>query len=229
MKCAESGVYGDKSLREQVFAVLEELPGGIDTGLGRPGMDLWKILVLGTLRLTLNCDYDRLQELANNHRSIREMLGHGIRDEDLRYGLQTLKDNVSLLTLDLLKEINTIVVNAGHQFHKADEVLMGRCDSFVVETHVHFPTDINLLSDAVRKAVTLSAELSNGYDLTLWRQSEFNLRQFKRCYRTAQKIKHSSSKDEEKKAKRRVSKKGQNEGVSAPVKWTRSLAPILHG
>ncbi len=195
-------VYGDKSLREQVFAILEKLPDGIDTGLGRPGMDLWKILVLGTLRLTLNCDYDRLQELANHHKSIREMLGHGIRDEYLRYGLQTLKDNVSLLTLDHLKDINTIVVNAGHQFCKAGEGLMGRCDSFVVETQVHFPTDINLLSDAIRKAVTLSAELSNGYGLTLWRQSEFNLRQFKRCYRIAQKIKHSTSKDEEKKVKR---------------------------
>jgi len=32
---------------------------------------------------------------------------------------------------------------------------MGRCDSFVVETNVHFPTDISLAFDAVRKVIQL--------------------------------------------------------------------------
>jgi IS5 family transposase len=195
-------LYEDNSLREQVFAILEKLTDGINCRLGRPGMNLWKILVLGTLRLNLNCDYDRLQELANNHKTIRQMLGHGITDEDRYYGLQTLKDNVALFTLDHLNDINQIVVSAGHQFCKVGGELMGRCDSFVVETDVHFPTDINLLYDAVRKVITLSADLADGQGLTLWRQSHFNVRQFKICYRAAQKIKHSTSKDEEKKAKR---------------------------
>jgi hypothetical protein len=34
---------------------------------------------------------------------------------------------------------------------------MGRCDSFVVETDVHYPTDINLLFDAVRKMIQVAA------------------------------------------------------------------------
>ena len=73
---------------------------------GRPGMSLWKIFVLGVLRLDLSCDYDRLCELANNHKTIRQMLGHSDIFDNDSYNLQTLKDNVSLLKADLLEEIN---------------------------------------------------------------------------------------------------------------------------
>jgi len=31
-------------------------------------MEQWKILVLGVLRLGLNADYDRIHELANQHK-----------------------------------------------------------------------------------------------------------------------------------------------------------------
>jgi hypothetical protein len=44
-----------------VFAILASVvPEEVDPDNGRPGMTLWKILVLGTLRLSLNWDYDRL-------------------------------------------------------------------------------------------------------------------------------------------------------------------------
>ncbi len=35
--------------------------------VGRPGMTLWRILVLGTLRLGDNKDFDSVHELANQH------------------------------------------------------------------------------------------------------------------------------------------------------------------
>ena len=70
----------------------------------------------------------------------------------------------------------------------------------MVETHVHFPTDISLLWDAIRKVVTLTARLCGEHELTLWRQSQFNLRQVKKDYRKVQKTRHSTSKDERKKA-----------------------------
>lgn len=79
---------------------------------------------------------------------------------------------------------------------------MGRCDSFVVETDVHFPTDINLLFDAVRKMIQLAAFIGQEIGSSMWRQSEYNIRSFKKLYRIAQRLKHSSSKDETKKAKR---------------------------
>ena len=81
-------------------------------------MDLWKALVLATLRLNLNWDYDRLLEMANQHRTIRQMLGHGWRDDGDGYKLQTIKDNVDLLDEASLRQINGLVVKAGHRLLK---------------------------------------------------------------------------------------------------------------
>jgi len=36
-------------------------------------------------------------------------------DDDVIYPLQTLKDNISLLTPEILDEINTLVVKEGHK------------------------------------------------------------------------------------------------------------------
>ncbi|NYZ64915.1 ISNCY family transposase, partial [Endozoicomonas sp. SM1973] len=129
-------IYITPEVREQVFTILEEsIVGKTNPRLGRPGMELWKILVMGVLRINLNCDYDRLHELVNQHRTIRAMLGHGVNWEDLtEYHLQTIKDNVSLLTPEILDKINTVVVETGHKLLKKNEEasLEGRCDSFVV-------------------------------------------------------------------------------------------------
>ena len=77
----------------------------------------------------------------------------------------------------------------------------GRCDSFVVETDVHFPTDISLLYDAIRKIISLIALQCSKSNLDRWRQSMCLIRKFKRLYRIISKLKHSTSKDEQKKAK----------------------------
>ena len=167
-------------------------------------MELWKILVFGVLRLNLNWDYDRLVEMANNHKTIRLMLGHCSFNDDHEYKLQTLKDNVSLLTPEILEEINTVVVEGGHYLvkKKEDEELKGRCDSFVVETNVHYPTDINLLFDAMRKVINLVVKLSTLSGRTDWRQSRYNIKTLKQLFRKAQQLKRSTSKDEKKKTKR---------------------------
>lgn len=81
-------------------------------------MDLWKILVMGSLRLNLNLDYDRLHELVNNHKTIREMFGHGIFESEDTYNLQTIKENVRLLAPEMLCEINKVIVDAGHDLVK---------------------------------------------------------------------------------------------------------------
>ena len=64
-------------MRERLFALLDEhiLPEA-DRTVGRPGMDLWQILVLGVLKQGLGCDFDRLHELTNHHDTIRAFLGH---------------------------------------------------------------------------------------------------------------------------------------------------------
>ena len=192
-------IYTNAALRTSIFELLDAkiLPKVSKTN-GRPGMPLWNILVCGVIRLDLNCDYDRLHELVNHHNTLREMLGHASFD-DVSYHFQTLKDNVRLLTPELLDEINQLVVAAGHVLvkKKADEALRGRCDSFVVETHVHFPTDINLLLDAMRKTIVLSAQWCDELGLSDWRQYVYNLRQVKQAMRTAQNKKRSKAKSPE--------------------------------
>ena len=61
------------------------------------------------------------------------LLGHGGLD-DKKYSLQSIKDNMSLLTPEILDEINKVVVNVGHQVigHQAGSPLKGSCDSFVL-------------------------------------------------------------------------------------------------
>ena len=208
-------VYTELALRERVFAILQEVipervtgQGKADSGTGRPGMEQWRILVLGVVRLGLNADYDRIQELANQHSTLRQMLGHGDWTDKAQYKLQTLKDNLRLFTPEILDRINQEVVGAGHVLAKKSpaEGLAVRCDSFVVETHVHYPTDINLLWDAMRKTIEIAAEQSSTYGLTEWRQSAYNLRQLKKLYRQAQKLKHSSSKDEAKRQDKQASR-----------------------
>ena len=129
----------------------------VNCEVGRPGMELWKIFVLGTLKSGMNCDDDRLQALANQHSTLRQMSGHSDGTDIETYALQTRIDNVSKLTPAILSEINQVVVEAGHELvkKKPDETLKGRCDSFVVETDVHYPTDTNLLWDAMRKLLTV--------------------------------------------------------------------------
>lgn len=75
-------------------------------------MDLWEIFVLGTIRLNPNFDYDKLVEIANEHKTVREFLGH--IDFNDRYALQTVKDNVLRLTPEVLDQIGSVVIDKGH-------------------------------------------------------------------------------------------------------------------
>ena len=196
-------LYQDPAKRAKLFELLEsEMAPKIDKRTGRPGMTLWSIFVCGVIRLDLNIDYDRLHELVNQHNTIRQMLGHGLFDP-AAYHYQTLKDNVTLFTPELLDKINQIVVDAGHDLvkKKEGEVLRGRCDSFVVETDVHYPTDITLLFDATRKVIELTARLSADQGLSDWRQHAYNVRHLKRHLRAAQSAKHSKARNETQKEK----------------------------
>jgi len=193
-------VFCTPEVRKKVFRILEKMiPPQTNWDNGRPGMQLWTILVLGTLRLNCNWDFDKVKEMADNHRTLRQMLGHGIGDIECRYPLQTIEDNVSLFTPEILDKINQVVVKAAHGLLGTEpEKIQGRCDSFVVETDVHFPTDINLLLDAMRKIVTLLGRLSSSLGQTEWRQSAYIMRKLKRLYRAAQNQKQRSRKSRNK-------------------------------
>ena len=198
-------IYCNRNVRSQVFAALRDLiPEDVDPNNGRTGMDLWKILVLGTLRLSCNWDYDKLMDIANNHKTLRLLLGHSSIFDESYYPLQTLKDNLSLFTPEVLDRINRIVLQHGLEVigKKKDEELRASCDSFVVETDVHYPTDINLLFDAMRKVILLVMTLCDDLGLSGWRKGLYNLKKVKKYFRKAQQLKRSTSKDKTKKAKR---------------------------
>ena len=228
-------IYTDPVLQDSVFEILEqiipkrdreestdeELNESVSSNLGRPGMDQWKILVLGTLRVGLNTNFDRIHDLANNHATIRQMLGHGDWCGETDYSLQTIKDNLTLFTPEILVQISHEVIKSGHILIKKNkkeseknegetnnngtstpDQLRGRCDSFVLETNVHFPTDLSLLLDATRKLITESERLAKQYGMTGWRQFKKNLKKLKKLYRRIQILKHSTSKNETKRLER---------------------------
>jgi hypothetical protein len=112
-------IYTHDAARKKVFRTLEAiLDPSVSTEVGRPGMELWKIFVLATVKLGLNCDFDRLQELANQHKTLRQMLGHSGWEDTTVYKLQTLIDNVSALKPSVLADLNQVIVASGHEVAK---------------------------------------------------------------------------------------------------------------
>ena len=114
-------LFCDLELSAQVYEALEKC---INAKVRNPrtgclGMSYWEVLVLAVVRLTLDCDYDRLEHTANYDKLVRLLLGVEVFGGDLkRYPLQTIKDNVGLLDEATLIEINKIVVKAGHSLVK---------------------------------------------------------------------------------------------------------------
>jgi IS5 family transposase len=195
-------IFITPELNERVFSILEEKICGVKKKTGRPGMDLWEILVLGSARMALDCDYDRLQYLANYDRLIRGIMGveaTGFGAEVKEYKYQTIRDNVALLDEELIVRINAIVVEVGHSVvnKKEGPGLKIKADTYVLETNVHYPTDTNLLLDAGRKCVDVMGKLSNRHGITGWRKHKSWQRGLKNLYRVAVKSARSGAKNKQ--------------------------------
>jgi IS5 family transposase len=185
------------TLKAEIFALLEAKIIAGKQATGRTGMDLWQILVLGVVRLGLDADWDRMEDMANHHLLVRQMLGVPATPwgEDAKvFGHQTLRDNVALLDDQLLQQINAAIAAAGREVFakKAGApvaALEVKVDSYVLETDVHFPTDLNLLWDAGRKCVDLiEGYRAAGYALPGWRKAKDWRRQLKNLQRTASQV-----------------------------------------
>jgi len=193
-------IYGKPEVRNEVFSILETEVPARDVRNGRPGMHLWQILVLAVLRANCNWDWDKIMYMANTHGQIRQMMG--IADWDGQsFSLQAIKDNISLLKPETLDRIAVLAAVEGQKLlkKKGGGELRGRCDSFVLETNVHYPTDINLLLDAMRKVILLTAMLCMKAGVTGWRNAVDNFKKVRQSYRKCQKMKHSTSRDDDKK------------------------------
>ena len=187
-------IWMHPTLKAEIFALLEAKILAGKQATGRTGMDLWQILVLGVVRLGLDADWDRLEHVANYDSLVRQMLGVPAApwgEEDKRFGHQTLRDNVALLDDELLQQINARIAAAGREVFAKKAGAPGaaleiKVDSYVLETDVHFPTDLNLLWDAGRKCVDLVEKFRrSGYALPGWRKAKDWRRQLKNLQRTA--------------------------------------------
>jgi hypothetical protein len=169
-------IYCNEEYNENIFNILEKYITKNKKKTGRKGMDLWSIFVLAQVRLCMNLSYDVLHNQANNHRTMRQLMGvektFGFEPVEFKY--QNIYDNVGLLTDEILSEINQIIVEFGHKevFKKKDETpLRLKTDSFVVESNVHFPTDYNLLWDCMRKCLdAIEKFLKKHESISGWRK-----------------------------------------------------------
>ena len=113
-------IFQTPQLNSQVFELLEKKVVGGKKATGRPGLDLWHILVLGVVRLALDCDYDRLEYLANYDGLLRQILGLDplLSDPEKPFHYKTLSENVCHVDEELLGQINALVVQAGRAAFK---------------------------------------------------------------------------------------------------------------
>lgn len=189
-------IFVTEELNSKVFTILEEHLMKNKKRTGRNGMSLWEIFVLSLVRLNLNIDYDFLLDQANNHRELRGIMG--VSRNDFRivkdYHEQTLRDNVGLLDEEILRQLNEVIVEASHGVIKKNEgvevlELYTKVDSYVVETNVHFPTDINLLWDSGRKVLdTIGHLLKSGLQLSGWQKHRYHRRKLRSNYRKCAEI-----------------------------------------
>lgn len=222
-------IWTQPTLKVEIFALLEAKVLAGKKATGRTGMDLWQILVLGVVRVGLDADYDRLEDLANHHSLLRQMLGVAATpwgDEAKVFAHQTLRDNVALLDDALLREINARVAAAGREvFKKKDaapaEPLQIKVDTYVLETDVHFPTDLNLLWDAGRKCVELIEKYRDqfGYALPGWRKAKDWRRRLKALERSTSKAAHGGGPGKEAR---------QRQAVREYLRAGRELATKVH-
>lgn len=168
-------LFTNNSLRDRLLGVLET-EAFPSKNKGRRGMDLWHVLVLGVIRLGLDMDYDRLTDMANHHELVRKVMGvytSGLFEEKVIFKHRTIHGNVSRLTPEILEKLNEIIVlEGGCFFSSKNRGLSVKVDSYVLESNIHFPTDLNLLWDAGRKCLDLVIKLQDEYPLPGWRKIE---------------------------------------------------------
>ena len=178
-------IWCDEALRARLFVLLDEhiLPEA-DRTVGRPGMDLWQILVLGVLKQGLGCDFDRLHDLTNHHQTIRAFLGHGDFDDKTRYEYQTVVDNVSLLTPELLSAVGRLVVESGHKVAKKS--LASHYAGGVIRSSSRRTCTIRRTSaclwDAVRCLLRETGLTAEQYAVRGWRQWRHLSREVKKLF-----------------------------------------------
>lgn len=182
-------IYTRPAFRQKALQLVEQdLAQHADLKKGKPGMTLWQILVLGTVKQACNYTYDHLQYLAENDRNLEAMLQrHSWQEEEL-FHFKRIRNNVCLIRPETIEQISHLVVAEGHRLMPAAaEQVRGDC--FVAETNIHYPTESSLLIDGLTKIVEIGPPLAERTGQRHWRQSKSLLKKAKKAARAIGRIK----------------------------------------
>jgi len=182
-------LYSQPKLRQQALDLIEQdVVGDADANRGRPGMTLWQILVLASVRLGCDFTYDHLQDLAENHNNLRHFMQVFQDWKDEPFDWRRIRDNVCLVQPETIEKINHLIVAEGHRLAPAAvETIRG--DSFVAETNIHYPTESSLILDGLQKILTLAPELASRHGRLGWRQAKSLSKKAKRAAREIGRVK----------------------------------------
>jgi IS5 family transposase len=176
-------IYSQAELRDSILeAVARDVNPGTSRKRGRQGMFYWQILVLAAVRLGCGLDYDKLQDLAEQHRALRQIMGIGDWEEQTTFDWRRIQDNLTKIRPETIQQINQGIVAEGHRLVPAAAETV-RADSFVVETNIHYPTESSLIRDGLRKVLGLCVELAAAIGAGGWRQHEHLHKKAKRLSR----------------------------------------------
>jgi IS5 family transposase len=169
-------IYGKPDLRKQILDLVgKDVNRFSSRKRGRKGMAYWQVVVLAAVRLGCNLNYDKLQDLAEQHRALRQLMGLGDWDDHVRFDWRRIRDNIDWLRPETIAKINELIVAEGHRLVPAAAQAV-RGDAFVAETTIHYPTDSSLISDGLRKLLQLGAALAALLCVRGWRQHKHLLK-----------------------------------------------------
>jgi len=181
-------IYSQPKLRDDILrAVARDVNRTSSRKRGRQGMDYWQILVLAAVRLGCNLDYDKLQDLAEQHRALRQVMGIGDWDEQTTFDWRRIQDNITHIRPETIERINHLIVAEGHKLVPGAARVV-RADSFVAETNIHYPAESTLIRDGLRKIIELSVALAAAMGVGGWRQHKHLYQKAKRLARQIDRI-----------------------------------------
>ncbi|MCP5003276.1 MAG: ISNCY family transposase [Planctomycetes bacterium] len=198
-------LYKSTEVRNSICELIKkDVLGNKQGNKGCSGLDYWEVLVLASVRLGCNLDYDALHDLGNNHRKLREMMGLGPWDGK-RYPRSTIHSNIVKLSAETLKKISDLIVEQGHLL-SPDAVQTVRGDSVVVKKNIHHPTDTNLIYDGVRKTIEFSVKIAKSASLGGWRQQSHLLKKIRKLRRKIEKTARRKGDDRQEELKKHYEK-----------------------
>lgn len=181
-------LYSQPQVRDAILRkVAADVNPDSSNQYGRPGMDYWSIVVLAGVRLGCNLDYDKLQDLAEQHRALRQIMGIGDWEDEEPLDWRRIRDNLTLLRPETIEKISHAIVAEGHKL-VPEAIETVRADSFVAETNIHYPTESSLIRDGLRKILSLCAALTTLVGMSGWRQHQHLYRNAKRLARQIDRI-----------------------------------------